>query len=274
MNIEKIKNYNQTMLAVIVTAAVAFAIVGLFSFIFFMITEVFNFFPRNNSYNAESVLPEKNFNDEKQDPNKQYISYDFPELVDTALQLYIIPIRQRNEYQLDQYYSRKISFSKSASYSENESYNYSYNTFINLLIYDAKNGKTESLFKQKILISGYSTKYFKDDVFIVFEAAYSDTDKSGEITMRDQTSLFIYSLHNMLLKQVKYSGLSTLQIQFIGDTKDLIVRFGVDPADRYDKKSGADEIVLCKYDYERDELYKINDEKLHKNLQDFANKTN
>ncbi len=270
MDIEKIKNYNQKMLAVITTAAVAFAVIGLFSFIFFLFTEVFRVFDRSSvSYQEEGLPVEDPYYSESDSEMPQlFVSYRFPHLVDTTKQIFVIPVTHQTEDGIVDDYSRKLSFSGSGSYNE---YNYSSNsTFVNLLTYNAITGQVEKLFKQKVIISEYHPMYFADDILLVFEAADIDTDSNGVLNLNDNTSLFIYSINTKMLKQAKMKGKTVLNYRFIGKTKDIIVRFGTDPNRRMKKDKQFDVGVLCKYSYQNDQLITINDEKLNAELKKIA----
>jgi hypothetical protein len=207
MDIEKIKNYNQKMLAVIVTAAVAFAVIGLFSFIFFLFTEVFRVFDRPSvSYQEEEglLVDDSYYSEPEPDKPELFVSYLFPHLVDTVKQIFVIPVTQQTKDEIVDDYSRKLDFSSSGAYNE---YDYSYNSaFINLLIYNAVTNQKEKLFRQKIVIGEYHPVYFTDDILLVFEAADRDTDSSGVLNLSDNKSLFIYSINSGILKQAKMEG--------------------------------------------------------------------
>ncbi len=270
MDIEKIKNYNQKMLAVITTAAVAFAVIGLFSFIFFLFTEVFRVFDRPSVSYQEEGLPVEDpyYYESDAEMSQLFVSYRFPHLVDTTKQIFVIPVTHQTEDEIIDDYSRKHSFSGSGSYN---GYDYSSNsTFINLLIYNAITGENVKLFRQKIIIGEYRPVYFSDDILLIFEAAIKDTDSSGIMSLSDNTSLFIYSINSKTLRQTKIEGKTVLNYRFIGKTKDLIVRFGVNPSRRMKKGKQFDAGVLYKYSYENDQLITINDEKLNAELKNIA----
>jgi len=269
MNIDKIKNYNQKMLALIATAAVAFAVIGLFSFIFFMLTDVFRIFDQSVDYQTDGLPSEEMvFDDSEAKMPELFVSYQFPHLIDTSKQIFVIPITQQTEDEIRDDFARKITFSGLGSY---DSYDYSYNaTFINLLIYNATTNQHKKLFNQPIIIGEYRPVYFKDDILVVFEAANEDSDKNGMINLNDNTSLFIYSINNEILKQAKMSEKKVLHYQLIPKSKDLIIRFGTNPNKRLKDKTSFDPGILCKYSYENDQLIQINNEKLNVELKNIA----
>ena len=178
MNIEKIKNYNHKMLAIITTTAVAFAVIGLFSFVFFLLTDVFRVFSNHSTdYQTEGLPSEEIINSNPEEEKiEMFVSYRFPHLVDTIKQIFVIPVTHKTEDEIRDDYSRKITFSGLGSY---DGYDYSYNaTFINLLIYSAITNQHKKLFMQPIIIGEYKPVYFEDDILLIFEAANEDTDKN------------------------------------------------------------------------------------------------
>ncbi len=270
MNIEKIKNYNQKMLAVITTAAVAFAVIGLFSFIFFILNDVFRVFHGSTVRYQEDGLPTEEFAYGEPESNKQnlFISYHFPHLVDTSKQIFVIPVTHQTQDEIRDNYSRKITFSGSGSY---DNYDYSNNSaFINFVIYDALSNQSEKLFRQQVVIGEYHPIYLSDDILLVFEAAIEDTDSNGKINLNDNKALFIYSLSNRELKQVEMDGRTVIQYRFIAKTKDLIVRFGKNTNTRMKKDEEFDPGILCKYIYAKDQLITINNSKLNTELKEIA----
>jgi len=271
MDIEKIKNYNTKVLAIFLTALVAFAVIGLFAFIIFLFTEVFNFSRSAPSYSPEGLqVEEQQQNTENGDLYQLHVSYSFPQLADTLNQLYVISVGHQTQFEIENALGKRGKYLPSSSGS---SYSYDYNTqatSINLLIYDAKNTKVEKLFKQQILIGNYETYYDKEDVMIVFEAADKDSNKDGKIALDDETSLYFYSLRNKILKQAKMEGQTVLQYEFLITTKNAIIRFGEDPNKRKDKPEVVSPGTLCTYNYDLDKLIKINDNQLNTELETIA----
>jgi hypothetical protein len=275
MNIEKIKNYNQFMLSIITSIAVAFGVIGLISLIIFLLNDVFGIF--NKSYNNQETgisVNESYKDQEGSELNKLYITWNFPDLIDTANQLYVIPIGHKTNQELQNDYL-KLSSSVNPSYGGYDSrYDYSPDEkrYVNMMIYDGKSGKSEILFKQKLLLGDYHAEYYKDDVLLTMKAALADTNNDKNISLDDQTSLFIYSLHNKSLRQLKYTDKSVLYYQKIPNTKDFIIKFGLEASKRDENKSNTDLSVICRYLYEQDQLVVINDDKIQKEMNEIVDK--
>jgi hypothetical protein len=275
MNIEKIKNYNQVVLSIIGTIGVVLGILALISFLFLMLNDVFRVFDSTTDSQNQGIVTEESVNGtEGENMNKLLVSYSFPQLIDTINQVYLIPIGYKTNYELRDEYSRNsLSKDKSAdSYSSYDSYNYSESTYVNMVIYDSKTGKSEILFKQKLLLGTYTIQDFKDDVFLLMEAALVDTDKDGKITMNDQKSLFIYSTKNKSLKHIQYKDKSLNDYTNIPGSKDYMVRFGIEPDKWAETQANTDLAIICKYIYDQDQLLVVNDEKMQKELQEIVSK--
>ncbi len=93
MKIEKVKNYNQKLLAVLGTIGAIFLIVALVSFIFIAIQE-----SRRYDYNEPEtgILSEEKIEKlQKENKREQVISYETPILIDTLKLKYIIPVSHK-----------------------------------------------------------------------------------------------------------------------------------------------------------------------------------
>ncbi len=271
MDIEKIKNYNQKVLAVFLTALVAFAAIGLLSLIVFLFTEVFNF-SRSSSYNSlEGIqVDEIQQNSNSKDNYKLHVSYNFPDLVDTSNQIYIIPVSHQTQYDIQNNLMKRGKYSGLNSYGSSDSYDYySQSIYINLLIYDAKNASLEKLFNQQIIIGEYNKYIYKDDILVVFEAADKDSNKDGQLSLNDETSLYFYSVMNKSMKQARIEGQTVLQYSFIAETKNAIIRFGLNPDNRREKDNEQviSPGILGQFSFDSDKLVRINDEKLNNDLE-------
>ena len=268
MNIEKIKNYNQKILAILGTVVILIAIVGLISITYFAITEI----SRSHSYNNQDngILSDEKIEKLRQENKRQQlISYEIPRLVDTLNLVYIIPVSHKTlnsaEF-IDEDVLRLTNTRGSHKIDSRYSKQY-YGDFNNLLIYDYKSDNIEKLFEDRVNFGNIQTEYFKDDIIILFKAATKDTYKDGVINQLDYKTLFLYSLKDKKLKEIKLKNADVFQINFVENSKDLIVKFGLD----YNKDGKFDKYtepsLIKKYDFKSGELKDIVSEKINKELQ-------
>lgn len=275
MKIDRIKNYNQKMLAVLGSIVVLIAIVALIATISFAIDEINRSLRRNNQ--DEGILSDERIEElQKENKRKQLISYDIPSLVDTLNLIYIIPVSHKTlnseEYiddqvlgLMDMHGSYKTDSRFSSMY---------YGDFNNLLIYDYKNHKIDKLFENRINFEDIRTEYFQDDILVLFKASTKDSYKDGVINQQDYKTLFIYSLKSKDLKEISLENMDISDIQFIENSKDLIINFGIDHNQdgKYDKY--REPSILKKFDFDKGELVDIISEKLNTELQKKLEGTN
>ncbi len=277
MNIEKYKNYNQKLLAILGTIVALMAAVGLIMLIFFGITEM----AREIRYNRQDdgILSEEKIEKlQQENKRKQVISFDFPKLVDTINSIYIIPVRHKTlnaaEYideevlgVLDMYSSGNVKVDSRYS----ESY---YGSFNNLLIYDLRNKSVETLFEDRINFSEIRTEVIGNEIIVLFVASLKDTYKDGVINLKDLKSLYAYSLSDKILRKISGDNLDVQHYDFILDSKNILISFGID----YDKDgqfdNTAEPSVVKKYDFAKDELVDIIDNETSKKLQNLLEGSN
>jgi hypothetical protein len=265
MNIEKVKNYNQKMLAAFSTILVITAAIGLISLVVYLIAEI----RPVRKPNTNTLLSDEKIEQLNQDSlRQQIISYDFPVLIDTINFIYLIPVTVNTLEKpesvmgiLDVFPGRKSSSSE--KYFEM----FYYGSFNNLLIYDYKTNITFKLSDRRFIGANLSSKYFKDDILITFSGAESDTDKDGKVTLNDLKSLFVYSVKEKKLRHISYNNSTVLAFEQIRPYKDFLITFGFDR----NKDNSFDEIteprVIMKYNFLSDSLTPIVDNELETDLQ-------
>lgn len=268
MNIEKLKNYNQKLLAILGTIVALMAAIGLIMLSIFGITEI----AREIRYNRQDdgILSEEKIEElQQENKRKQVISYDFPRLVDTINSIYIIPVRHQTlnaaEFIDDGVLGLMDTYGKVKTDSRYSSYYYG--SFNNLIVYDLANKTTEKLFDRRVNFGAIRTEVFDDDILILFTAASQDTYRDGVVNLTDYKSLYIYSIRNQKLREVSIEGTDIAHYDFIYDSKNLLLRFGID----YNKDGKYDDdtepSIVKKYNYKADEIEDIVSKDLNIELQ-------
>jgi len=264
MNIEKIKNYNQKLLAILGTILVLIAIVGLILFTYAIITDISSSYRFNNQ--NDGILSDEKIEElQKENKRKQLISYETPSLIDTLNLIYMIPVSHKtlNSAELiDNFIGSHASYDIDNRYSSQY-----YGDYNNLLIYDYKNHNIKKLFTDRINFTNIQTEYFKDDILVLFKASTKDTYRDGVINQLDYKTLFLYSLKDKKLIEIKLEDADVSQTSFVEGSKDLIINFGVDhnkdgKFDQYSEPS-----LIKKYDYENGKLIDIVSQEINIELQ-------
>jgi len=268
MNIEKIKNYNQKLLAVLGTVAILIGIFALILIAVFTIEEIGRNFRNNNQ--DDGILSDERIEElQKENKRKQLISYETPRLVDTLNLVYIIPVSHKTLNSAE-YIDEEVLglLDMHGSYKSDKRYSRRYyGDFNNLLIYDYKTHRIDKLFTDRINFGDIQTEYFKDDILILFTASTQDTYKDGVINQEDYKTLFIYSMTNKKLREVKLDKAAVSQINFVEKTKNLIIQFGIDHNrdGKFDQHS--EPIIIKKYDFKSGKLIDIVSQEINTELQ-------
>lgn len=272
MKIEKVKNYNQKLLAILGTIGGVFLVVALVSFISIVIQE-----HRRFDYNEPEtgILSEEKIEKlQKENKREQVISYETPILLDTLNSKYIIPVSHKTLDE-EEDISGLLGLTNGFTGSESKEYvkkdeRYSrkyYGEYNNIIVFDESKSTNIKLFKNRINFNEIKSEFFKNEILIIINASEKDTFKDGVINLRDLSSLYIYSLKEMKMRKIGIKGMDVFSYKFINGSKNLIIEFGIDK-----NKNGAFEdynepIILRKYDFKSQRLIEIIDEKINSELQ-------
>lgn len=258
MKIEKIKNYNQKILAILGSIVVLMAAIGLVLLVIFAVTEL----RRAIRYNQddEGILSQEKI-EELQEENKrqQLISYDFPRLIDTVNSIYVIPVRHQTlnaaEY-IDEGVLDMVGPSGKVK-SDSRYSSYYYGSFNNLIIYDMNKNSTKKLFDKRVNFGEIRTEIFDDDILVLFTAASKDTYRDGVVNLSDLKSLYIYSVKSHKLSAITMAGADIAHYDFIHNSKNIMLQFGIDhnKDGRYDDDS--EPAMVKRYDFESDKIQDI-----------------
>jgi hypothetical protein len=269
MKIEKIKNYNQKLLAVLGTIGAIFLVVALVSFIFIAIQE-----SRRYDYNEPEtgILSEEKIQElQKENKRKQVISFESPILVDTLNLNYIIPVSHKTLNGTEDIVGLLNAFTSSDSkISKKNDDRYSrrfYGVFNNVILYDGKKGTNNKLFNNRLNFEKIETEYFDDEILLLIKASDKDTFKDGVINLKDFSSLYIYALNEGEMRKIEISGMDVFHFNFIEKTKDLIIEFGVDKNNDGFYENYNEPTIIKRYDFKNQKLVDIIDPKISSELQ-------
>ena len=278
MKIEKIKNFNQVILAIA-------GIIGLILLVVFLIMAVSELF-RDFSYNKKrdttitnSLISEEMVETLIQDNQRlQIISYESPKLVDTLNAVYIIPVsvstldkpktvvESAGGEGLMALMDTYGSFSRKKGYYEE---NYFEGLFANLIVYQPIANKTVLLFNERIMLGGLRTYNFKDDILLVFWTAEKDTNKDGLVNYYDDTNLCIYSMKTEKIHRIAEGQNSITDYQFVENSKDLLIEFSLSDYKDVKFKSYKPRKIM-KYEFETEKLSEVVPAKIQQQMQNLV----
>ena len=273
MNIEKIKNYNQKILALVGTLGVILLTI----FIIMMVPELQRTFHRGYYDDTPSGLlaDDKVENLNQENLRKQIVSYETPWLIDTLNSVYVIPVSIQTLKKAEEIAVIEDEFAALLDvypdFSKSKKGYYESKRFVgnyaNLIIYKPAEDMLQSLFSKRIVIGDVQTYYFKDDILLVFYSSDKDTNKDGIIALNDTRNLCIYSLKNSTLKAVSDGNNSARQYQFVENSKDLLIEFQLDQYKETQFNNSRIPSKLMKYGYESQKLTDIISQKMHADMQ-------
>lgn len=271
MKIEKVKNYNQKLLAVLGTIGGVFLVVALVSFISIVIQE-----HRRYDYNEPEtgILSEEKIEKlQKENKREQVISYETPILIDTLKSKYIIPVSHKTLGEKEEINS--LGLLSNFTGSEHEEYikkdeRYSrryYGEFNNIIVFDETKGTNKKLFDNRINFDKIKTEYIGNEILILIKASENDTFKDGVINLKDFSSLYIYSILEEKMRKIGIAGMDVYNFNFINKTKNLIIEFGNDKNKNGTFESYSEPTIIMKYDFKSGKLIEIIDKRINDELQ-------
>ncbi len=229
MDIEKIKNYNQKVLAIFGSLAILLICIIILWAATDFISELSN---KSRSDETEIVATEKAKENFEKNIRTHQISFENLILVDTINVVYLIPVSQ-TALKLEEYIDRKNKTSSgiiglldgSGRYSD--FYN-EHNSFNNALIYESHDTTIHKLFSKRVSINKISLEKISGESYVIFAATDQDSNKDGIMDSRDAKTLYIYSVTNKKIEEIKSENTDFIQYELIRDNKQLIIKYGLD----------------------------------------------
>ena len=270
MKIEKIKNYNQKLLAILGTLGALFLVIALIAFISIIIKEHRDY----SSYNdvETGILSDEKIEKlQKENKRLQVISYETPKLIDTLKSVYIIPVSHKMLNQKEDINGVLNGFVGASgehyASSDNRYSNGFYGAYNNVIIYNQNNQINKKLFDKRVNFNTIHTEYFDNDILLLIQASEKDTYKDGVINLEDFKSLYIYSFKQKEMKKVSIEGMDVFNYKFLNNSTDLIIEFGIDKNSDGQYQSYNEPIVIKTYDFKSGTLSDIIDNQTHSDLQ-------
>ena len=242
MNIEKIRNYNVRLLAVLLSISVAG--IGL-TFLLGLSALIKVFFDEKTEIKSDrgiSIVDSK---------PKSQTTFSDPILIDTAKQLYVYGI---------------------SSKKEDEGRNYNEDPFFNLLLFDAINKTSVRLLDKPFAGTGLSNFVAGGETLLSFEGSENDSDKDGEITENDLKNFYIYRVEKRQLRKIALPNAGFVSAESLEGEKDFIMRFIEDQNKDGNADSFEERALAYWYDFEQQKLSPIVSPTLLKEIEDLQPK--
>ena len=276
MKIEKIKNFNQIILAIA-------GVLGLILLFIFLVSTVWDYYRLEIGSGRGSAITNSLISEEEvemlsmENLRLQIVSYESPKLVDTLNAVYIIPVSvstlDKPETVVESIYDDGLmalmdtygSTKKNGYYREN----YFDGLFANIIVYQPILNRTTLLFNERIMLSGLHTYDFEDDILIVFYTAEKDNNNDGLVNFKDDTNLCIYSLKSGKMRRIAEQTTSITDYQFVDNSKDLLVEFSLSQYNDVKFKSYKPRKIM-KYEFETEILSEVVPAEIQQQLQNLV----
>lgn len=224
---DRLKRYNQVLLAIISTMALLFVLVGGIMTLSILYDEL----SWENQYTEPSIIADRQTDQMLGDSvRKQLISFERLILLDTVKRLYMLPVKQANladaEYIDD---SDLLGLTNSFTVSVGNSNYYGNGQFYNnILIWDKISGSMSELFKTRVSINYFDRLKLEEGEIVVMSVSNMDTNSDGRLNRQDLQMLCIYHVSDNRLIQVKARNRTYMKLEKLYESDDLIGLFGTD----------------------------------------------
>lgn len=261
---EKLKKYNQRLLAIIGTLAVLLLLGLTIVSIVALIKEL----TRPKYVQVDDSITIDTPSEDSIKYRDQSITFENPILVDTLGFNYLVPVSQIKlkvpEYynQYDLIASDGISYEKEyyTSYRREGYYN-------NFIIHNQKTGKQTILFEEKTFLSSY--QFFKADsnVYIMFVGANADSNKDKKLNFRDLKSFYFYDLNKDKITKIQFDNMSLYDFHMTYNSSLINLEFALDKNKNGEINESEEPVFIKTFNYHSREVTDLIDQEIMQQVQ-------
>jgi len=220
--IDRIKNFNQVILAIAGTIGVLLLI----CLAFLALDELSRTFFRSSDSNNQGILAIEETDVLNRDSlRKQIISFNRIQVVDSINQIFLIPVTQANLAAAENDNGQLMN-TKSIGRSYGKFYSNIYN---NLVLHDKIKNDSQIIFEERISIENFIIHESGQKKYIVIPGCNTDSNSDGYLNEDDLQELFIFDIQNRKLNRIESKeNYTTLKVYQPNKSNDLIAQFGID----------------------------------------------
>lgn len=237
---EKLKKYNQKLLAIIGSIAVLILFFSLC-----MITYEFaRKIGRNWDYQTNVQTVNNIEETEEGKIRKQSVSFGDLVLIDSLTKTHLIPIGLKTLKDAEYLEEEEGMYAfMDATESSYEDYSYKKirkgysesGDFNNIVIYKQLTDSLFNIFNNKVCISKFEVIQIDNNKYIVLKVSSTDTNKDGKLDSDDFNSCFIYDLQELSLNAIEFKNMMYSSYDLIFDEEKIALYF-------YEDKDGNMEL--------------------------------
>lgn len=253
--INKIKNYNQILLAAAGTIGIILMIISGVIFI----SEIL---PSNYEEEGMIVTEEVELLNE-QGLRKEIISFDYLKLIDSAKQIYVLPVTQAsldNPESSEKSLGLINSFSGSGYYGE-----LIYN---NIVVYYGQIDSSIIVFDNRLSIGDYMITKHKEDHYILASGCNIDSNKDNFLNSKDLQGLFVFNIDKQKYDKIETQENHTILNIFQPNKSNLLFcKIGVDRDVDGVFEDNLEPTIFMKLDLENVKLKPVAGKSINERLQ-------
>lgn len=249
MNYEKIRNYNQFLLAMAGTAMLLFIVIG---GIFIVYEEIIPSF--QDDYNIGILSTEETNQLNKDSLRKQIISFNEMNTIDSTQQLYLIPVSQADLLE----YERSNNLLGLVNIYDEREFRNTNGIHNNLVICDLINEESKIIFETRVSISNYFIHKLKGKKYLIIRASGTDTNKDKYLNYDDLQELYVYDIQLAKLSKIESKeNFTTIKVYHPEKSNELIGKFGLDKDKNGEFNSGREPSIFYKIDVNKHKLINL-----------------
>lgn len=220
---EKLKKYNQKLLAILGTLAVVAAGIGVISALVGGVIVISDYLSRGGAqdYGVRVVDTQVQEDGDTVVSRIQAVTFNEPVYLDSNYLRYVVPVgqvdlKEREEVSYESSYKILNAYSRAR-----------YGRYNNFVYVDFESKLKTKIFHERVSISQWMY-YAKNSVeALLFKGALEDSDNNGVLDSEDTQSLFVLWLNDFELKQYDFES-TLLEFSHLQPTKYINLEIGLD----------------------------------------------
>jgi hypothetical protein len=264
---EKVNRYNQLLLAILGTGILIGVIFGLLAAI---VALIISLLPGSRSQEHGIIADSVARDLVQQNLRKQLISYNPPHMIDSANNIYVIPVGKidlKKAERSDKFSIGSTMYNSSNYEGGDASEEYVSGDFTNILVYSLNTHALLPVFDERIAINGYINRKIKDSALLLLQASNEDSNKDGLLNTEDLEKLYLYFIEEKKLKPIDIPHTTYLEHYVMNNDNDLIIRMGIDSNKNGEYDYEQEPNVLYTYSLTSQKIEPLVDNKLSEKLQ-------
>jgi hypothetical protein len=269
MKLEKIKAYNQILLAIFGSLIVIYVLVGGL----FLLTELYHqIFPNRDIGEEGIVVNTSEPGDSMVSIKVQETTFLDPIQLDSGGPLFILPVSQVN---LD-VPENVINYEREALLNPVRSNKFTYRNyygyFNNFCLYDDNTKKFKIIFDFKASLIQWSYLKINKEQLLLFKGSSTDNNNDDVLNHEDFQSLYIFHLSDSTLSKIELPQSTVVNVEPLPETNIISIRVGIDKNDNNKFDELREPYILYQYDIESKKTSKFIPDDIGSRLQKIIEK--